>query len=156
MLNASRGELKELYDGIDEEDLATERCPQIMIDLVKEMYAQFLKRPIPEVVENALYDQAKTTRKGGETMALYIQRRVRYWKELEKENIKLPDECKCYLLYRGAQLNTTAVDTIQTWTQGEWNLENMKTALITLALVAAAAAKFCPGEKNKNRCVAGE
>ena len=32
----------------------------------------------------------------------------------------------------------------------------MKTALITLALVAAASAKFCPGEKNKNRCVAGE
>jgi len=32
----------------------------------------------------------------------------------------------------------------------------MKTAVITLALVAAAAAKFCPGEKNKNRCVAGE
>merc|ERR1712061_502033 len=33
---------------------------------------------------------------------------------------------------------------------------DMKTALITLALVAAAAAKFCPGEKNKNRCVAGD
>merc|ERR1712073_117070 len=33
---------------------------------------------------------------------------------------------------------------------------DMKTAVITLALVAAAAAKFCPGEKNKNRCVAGD
>jgi len=32
----------------------------------------------------------------------------------------------------------------------------MKTAVITLALVAAAAAKFCPVEKNKNRCVAGD
>ena len=132
LLNASKGELRELYDGIDEDELASERCPEVMIALVKEMFAQFLKRPIPEVVENALYDQAKTNRKGGETMALYIQRRVRYWKELEKEKIKLPDECKCYLLYRGAQLNTTAVDTIQTWTQGKWDLEEMKSALIKL------------------------
>ena len=63
---------------------------------------------------------------------LYIQRRIRFWKEMEKQQIKLPDECKCYLLYRGANLNTTSVDTIQTWTEGKWDLEKMKEALVKL------------------------
>jgi len=32
----------------------------------------------------------------------------------------------------------------------------MKSSLILCALLAAAAAKFCPGEKNRNKCRAGE
>ena len=132
LYNASKGDLRELYDSLDEDDLAADDCPQKMILLIKEMFAQFLLRPIPEIVENALFDQAKTNRKGGENMALYIQRRTRYWKDLEKEKITIPDEMKAYLLYRGAGLNTTAVDTIQTWTQGAWDLEQMKTSLIKL------------------------
>jgi len=32
----------------------------------------------------------------------------------------------------------------------------MKTALIVLGLAAYSQAKFCPGEKNGNKCVAGE
>ena len=132
LLHASRGDLKELFDQIDDDDLTKDECPEKMLALVKEMYGQYLKRPIPEIVENALYDQAKTTRKASETMMVYIMRKTRYWNEMEKEKITLPNEMKCYLLYRGANLNTTQMDTIQTWTQGEWDLQKMKDALVKL------------------------
>ena len=54
LYNAAKGDLKELYDGLDEDELAADDCPQRMILLIKGMFAQFLLRPIPEVVENAL------------------------------------------------------------------------------------------------------
>merc|ERR1711936_1406023 len=33
---------------------------------------------------------------------------------------------------------------------------NMRPALVVLAVVAVSTAKFCPGEENKNQCVAGD
>merc|ERR1712079_664349 len=51
--------------------------------------------------------------------------------------------------------NTSSLETRSSTTVTPGH-SDMKTAVITLALVAAAAAKFCPGEKNKNRCVAGD
>ena len=79
LLHAARGDLKELFDALEHEDLIDESCPQKMLDLVKVMYGQFLKRPIPELVENALFDHEKTFRKANEHMMVYIMRKTRYW-----------------------------------------------------------------------------
>merc|ERR1712130_142619 len=41
-------------------------------------------------------------------------------------------------------------------TQKSATSEEMKTAIIVLGLAAYSQAKFCPGEKNGNQCVAGD
>merc|ERR1712130_85162 len=41
-------------------------------------------------------------------------------------------------------------------TQKSATIEEMKTTLIVLGLAAYSQAKFCPGEKNGNKCVAGD
>jgi len=38
----------------------------------------------------------------------------------------------------------------------EENISKMKSSLVLCSLLAAAAAKFCPGEKKGNKCRAGE
>ena len=62
-------------------------------------------------------------------MISYIARRKDRFLKLEKEEFKVPDEMREYLLYRDANLPERCRELVDMWTGGKWELEKMESSL---------------------------
>ena len=92
-----QGELKQLLNYFDLDTLFSENGAEHCFNRILKHYQEFLKKQLPKVLDEALFDK-DTYRRKQESFLSYTMRRQYQWDALEKQGWTIPDEPKAYLL----------------------------------------------------------
>ena len=147
ILQYTDGDLKVLINELDIGTLTSEDSGQRVFDHIKENYQEFIDKPMPQAIENAIFG-SDVKRRRGEGMVMYCSRKNTLFKELERAKVVLPDEMKGYLTIRDAQIGPRAWDTINGWTQQSYGY---KTIVSSLKKVRKASARRGKTPRRSNR-----
>ena len=73
-MNHSEGELREIINDLETEQLSNENGGQIVYDLITKTYAEYIEKKLPPATEKCLFHTSGKRQKG-ESMILYTQRK---------------------------------------------------------------------------------
>ena len=124
ILHYACGDLKILINELDVDTLTHPDSGTIVYKHVYNNFKEHLNKKLPKALERAIWDE-KGTRLRDETMLQYTSKKRSLLRELDRVDCELPSKAKGYLMLRGAKLNDRAWDMMETWLQGNYELDDV-------------------------------
>ena len=128
ILQYAQGDLKLVINELSAEALTGGDSGEVVLAHARESYSEYLVKKLPKAMERALFSPG-TKRRKQERMVQYVARKRTLLNELSRSKCELPSNAQGYIMLRDASLSERAWDTVETWTEGDYDAARLAQCL---------------------------
>ena len=124
IMGYASGKLKQIIDALEEDQIVDDSGGMLVMEHIQKQYQHYVDKRLPIAIDRVLYSR-DAYRSQNEGMLEYLARKKTLFIELDREKCVLPQEAKGYLLLKHANLSEKQRDRIDTWCEGNYDLERI-------------------------------